>query len=251
MTTSIEPVVLPQTPSVPVSTATPQAAQYFTAEQVEAVRQQEKDKLYSRIQNTDTQLAEFKSVVDQLKADKEVRDAELETQRKAAEDANKKAAESKLTAEQLVAKRETELASQQEKFQKDMDFKLAVMAKEQELSRIASYAQRRVSEEIAANNIIPELVKYINGETESDIEAAIATAKEDTAKIVQGVSQLTNPVIPGGVSPTSGPSGPLDTLSGPRQVTPEEIAAMNQTQYRAWREKSGMARSGQGQGLFN
>lgn len=226
------------------------APQYFTAEQMAAARQQEKDKLYDRIQNTDIQLAQFKTALEELKTEKEARDTELETQRQAAADAKKKADEAKLTAEQLVARREEELSAQQAKFQKDMDFKLAVLAKEQEFQKTQSYAQRRVAEEVAANNIIPDLVEYIDGDTESEIEASIAKAKEKTASIVQGAASLTTPPVFNGVSPTGGPSGPLDMLTGPKQLTNEQVAAMNNAQYKKWREESGMARAGSGVGIL-
>lgn len=241
-------------PVIPPVNAPPQtqpSTQYFTAEQVEAIRAQEKDKLYDRMKKTDDQLAAFKSTVDQLKADKDVRDAEIEAQRLAAEDAQRQAAESKMTAEQLIQSREAELKVQQDNFQKDMELKLATMAKEQEFLKLQSYIRTRVAEEIAANTIIPDLVEFIGGESEIDVEASITKVKEKTANIVKGATTLNggSSQLPG-VSPTGSPAGPLDNLSPPRGLSAEEIAKMGMADYAKFRSQSGIDRAGNGQGLF-
>jgi len=248
---TLEPIVS-STPPVVVNIP-PQnpPAQYFTADQVEEIRRQEKDKLYDRIKKSEDQLAAFKTTVDQLTTDKASRDAELETQRKAAEEAQRREEESKLTAQQLIEAREAELKTQQESFQKDMDLKLATMAKEQAFLQLQSFIRTRVAEEIAANTIIPDLVEYIGGNTEEEVEVSITKAKEKTANIVKGATTLTgsSPQLPG-VSPTGSPAGQLDNLSGSRQRTAEEIANMSMSEFQQFRKQSGLDRAGNGQGLF-
>jgi hypothetical protein len=249
---TLEPIVS-STPPVVVNIPpqNPPPAQYFTADQVEEIRRQEKDKLYDRMKKSEEQLAAFKTTVEQLTADKDSRDAEIETQRKAAEEAQKREAESKLTAQQLIEAREAELRTQQETFQKDMDLKLATMAKEQEFLQLQSFIRTRVAEEIAANTIIPDLVEYIGGNTEEEVEVSITKAKEKTANIVKGATTLTgsSPQLPG-VSPTGSPAGQLDSLSGPRQHSAEEIANMSMSEFQQFRKQSGLDRAGNGQGLF-
>jgi hypothetical protein len=218
------------------------ADQYFTKEQLEAARQQEKDKLYGKLQKTEEQL---KSLLE----DKAARDAEVEAARSAAADAAKKEQESRLTAEQLIAAREAEFRKQQEEFKSQMDLQLATMKKEQEFLRLQSYIQRRVNEEIQAANIIPDLVEYISGNTEEEVELSISKAVEKTANIVKGAMTLSSPVS--GVSPTGGPSGPLDSLGGTRQPTNEEIAQMSMAEYSKFRVQSGVDRMGNGRGLFS
>lgn len=241
------PPVIPVNPPV----QQPPAAQYFTADQVEAIRQQEKDKLYDRMKKTDDQLNAFKTTVDQLTADKATRDAEVEAQRKAAEDAQKREAESKLTAEQLIQAREAEFKTQQEQFQKDMELKLATMSKEQEFLKLQSYIRTRVAEEIAANTIIPDLVEFVGGNSEAEVDASITKVKEKTANIVKGATTLTGgaPQLPG-VSPTGSPAGSLDNLTPPRGLSAEEISKMGMADYAKFRSQSGIDRAGNGQGLF-
>lgn len=251
-----EPTITPGTPAPPVNInfppqPAPPSGQYFTAEQVEEIRRQEKDKLYDRMKKSEDQLNAFKDTVEQLKADKDARDAELEAQRKAAEEAQRREAESKLTAEQLIQAREAELKAQQEQFQKDMELKLATMAKEQEFLKLQSYIRTRVAEEIAANTIIPDLVEFVGGNSEDEVEASITKVKEKTANIVKGATSLTggNPQLPG-VSPTGSPAGPLDNLSPPRGLSAEEISKMGMADYAKFRSQSGIDRAGNGQGLF-
>lgn len=230
---------------------TPPIQQYFTAEQLEAARQQEKDKLYSKMQKTDEQLNQFKVTVEQLVADKTAREAEVETQRQATADAIQKEKDAKLSAQELIEAKEAELKKQQAEFQKNMDIKLAAMQKEQEFLRLQSFTRTKVAEEIAANTIMPELVEYISGNTEQEVEASILKAKEKTATIVKGATTLTGGNLnPGGVSPTGGPSGPLDMLGGPRELTAEDIAKMDMNQFAEYRKQSGLSRAGNGQGLF-
>jgi hypothetical protein len=227
------------------------APQFFTAADIEAARRQEKDKLYDQIERQKTQLDEFKTTVDSLVSDKKARDDELARQQKAVADAAASAQAEKLTAQELIAQKQAEWEQQQAQLKAEMDLKLAGMQKEQEFLRVKSYAQRRVNEEINAGNIIPDLAEYIDGADEQEIEASITKAKEKTNSIVMGAAKMTAPV-PGGVSPTGGPSGPLDNLSGPRQITLEELQAMpvNSPEYLALRKRQGLDRAGNGQGLF-
>ena len=131
-----------------------------------------------------------------------------------------------------------------------MELKLATMEKEQSFLRLQSFIQRRVAEETSANTIIPELVEFIGGNNEDEVEASINKVKEKTANIVQGAITLSAPQTPTGVSPTGGPTGLLDNLSQTREPTANEIAGMNMEQYRAYREQRGISGAGNNRGLF-
>jgi hypothetical protein len=138
----------------------------------------------------------------------------------------------------------------QEKFRTDMEFRIAEMAKEQEFLRIQSYARQRVAEEIANATIMSELAEYITGESEAEIEASIGRAQEKTASIVQGAQSMfsSGPV---GVSPSGGPSGIMDGISGPRQYSREEVERMPMKDYAVYRVQQGIDRAGSGRGLLN
>lgn len=229
----------------------PPAQQYFTAEQLEAARQQEKDKLYGRINQQDEIINQFKSQLTDLQADKEARDKAIADAAKAAEEAQRREEEAKLSVEERIRVREAELTAQQEKFSQEMELKLTMMQKEQEFLRLQAYIQRRVAEETAANTIIPELVEFIGGSNEGEVETSITKVKEKTANIVKGAATLTAPSMPTGVSPTGGPAGPLDNLGGPKQYSKDDIAKMDMPTYAAWRQQQGIAGAGNNRGMFN
>jgi hypothetical protein len=238
------------TPPIVIQNQLPEG-QYFTADQLEAARQQEKDKLYGRLQDQEGKLQAFQSQLEELNRDKETREAEAKRLTDEAAAARRAEEESKLSAQELVKAREAELRQQQEAFQSQMELKLATMQKEQEFLQLQSYTQRRVAELIAADEVIPDLVEFIGGNTVDEVEASITKVKEKTANIVKGAATLTAPGMPNGVSPTGGPSGLLDGISGSREFTPQEIAGMSMEQYRAYREQRGLDRAGNNRGMFS
>jgi len=237
-------------PISPYATMTQQEPRYFTAEDLERARQQEKDKLYDRLQKTDAQLNEFKTTVESLAADKQARDKELENQKQTALAAAKKLEDEKLSAQQLLEKRQSEFELQQKMLRDEMELKLTTMQREQDFLRKRAYIQKRINEEVNAATIIPDLAEYITGDTEEEIEASIQKAKDKTASIITGAQSLTSPSSPMGTSPTGTPFSPLDNLSGPRQYTSQQIQAMNNTEFSEYRKLIGLDRAGSGRGLF-
>lgn len=227
---------------------TPQS-RYYTEADLERVRQQEKDKMYDRLNKQQEMLNTFKSTVDELKAEKDARAAEVAEQQRVVAEAKRRAEEEKLSYQELVAKREAELNQQLEQQRLEMENKIALWQKEQYYLNLKGYAQRRVAEEVAAANIIPDLAEYITGNSEEEIESAIAKAREKTESIVKGAQTLTAPVPPG-VSPTGAP-GIMNIPSGPRQYSRDDIANMSMAEYANYRRQQGMDRRGNGQGLFS
>lgn len=233
--------------------------EYFTAEQIAAARQQEKDKLYPQLEQLKAQNAEFQTQLEALNSAEAARKAAAD---KAAADQaalDKTAAEQKMSVAELMESRERELADRQAAFEAEQARKLqeletqqALLQRETEFQAVASYTQRRVLEERAARSIIPELEDFIDGKTVEEVEASITRLKEKTAKIMSEATG--NPPVPPntGVSPTGlSPAGPLDTLAGQsQQPTAEEIKAMDNDQYAAYRKQIGMDRAGNNQGLM-
>jgi hypothetical protein len=232
----------------------PPTDQYFTAAQLEAARQQEKDKLYPRLTAAEELAKSMKTEIDALKAKEDQRQAELDKQKAdadaAAKAAAKAAAEDKMTAAQLIAAREKDLLDRQAMFEQTMLLKQAELEKEQKFLALRDLISRRVNEETAQDNIAPEFLDYITGNTEAEVEASITKAKEKTASIAAARAGLT-PRLPG-VSPTGfGPTGPLDQFTGQTQeLTPEQINAMSMEEYKAYRTARGIDKAGKGQGMF-
>lgn len=229
------------TPVITTPVSTP--VQYFTADQLEAARTQERDKLYATQERLKDQNKAMETQLAELTADKESRDKQAADAAALAKAEAKKAADAKLSAEELIAARDAEWQKQKDEFQAQMDLDRAFMQKEHDLMKLAAYAQRRVAEEIAADSIAPQLVDYITGNSEEEIEASIATAKQKTESILESVTSQAPPRVPG-VSPTGfGPSGPLDTFQGQRQFTADEIKNMSMDDYARYRGALGTGRN--------
>lgn len=240
--------VLPQQVPTP---ADPQ--QYFTAAQLEAARQQEKDKVYGRITAAEEQAKVFKDELETLKAKEAQREAEAARQQAEAEEATKKAAEEKMSAAELIASRERELLARQAKFEEEMRVKQAVLEKEQQFLQLQSYTQTRVAEEVAQDNIAPEFLDYITGNSKEEIDASITKAVEKTASIAEAKAKAgLTPQLPG-VSPTGfGLTGPLEQFLGQQQqeLTPEQISALSMPEYAEYRKLRGIDKAGKDRGMF-
>lgn len=229
----------------------PPAGQYFTAEQLEAARQQEKDKLYDRIEKMNLQLESFKSEVDTYKSEREAAKAEADRLAREAEEATRKETEAKMSVQELITAKQAEwdaqLASQKEELARAQ----ALMEKERQFLSLTAYTQKRVAEEVAADTIAPELLDFIGGNSEAEVEASITKVKEKTASIVAGMTGQSPRVTPG-VSPTGfAPTGPLDTLTGTRQLSQQDISNMSMSEYAKFRQQSGIDKAGNNKGLFN
>jgi DNA repair exonuclease SbcCD ATPase subunit len=254
MTTPLQPQVtnLGTDQGAPVSVNYQPETRYFTEADLERARQQEKDKLYERLEKTTAQLNEFKATVDSLAADKKVRDDELAKQQQTAREEAKRLEDEKLSALELLERRQAEFEQKQAQLREDMEMRLTIAAKEQELLQLKSYIQRRINEEVNATTIIPDLVEYIDGATEEEVEASIKKAKDKTTAIVNAAMGTSSPSIPMGTSPTGAPFSPLDNLSpSNRELTREQIAQMSMKEYAAYRDQRGISRAGSGRGLFS
>lgn len=239
------PIPQPAPQSVP-----PVQPQYFTADQLEAARQQEKDKVYGRLTKAEQQAETFKTELDALKARQEAYDAKVAKEQADADEARRKAEEDKMSAAELIAAKEQELIARQQAFEANMLAKQALLEKEQQFLTLRDFTSRRINEEMAQDNIAPEFLDYINGNTEEEIEASITKAKEKTASIVSQVNggQTRLP----GVSPTGfSPTGPLEQFTGQQQEpTLAQLQAMSMDEYAAYRRTAGIDRAGKDRGMF-
>lgn len=250
-----------QTISVPAQTPAPQQPvmpqvappqQYFTAEDLERARQQEKDKLYARLESADQKVQAFQTDLDSMKAERQAEKDALAAQQAAAVAAQQKADEEKLTVTELIAKRDSEWQQEKEQLKQQMETERVIAQRDRELFQLQSFIQRRVAEEVAQDNIAPEFVDLITGNNEAEVESSITRMKEKTASIVAGMGGSRTPASSPGVSPAGfAPSGPLDNITGTRQYTAEQIKAMNAQEYATFRAQVGIDRAGNNTGLFN
>jgi len=226
----------------------------FTESDVERIRQQEKDKLYKRLEESDGRV---KSLEDQLTT--------LSDEHKSSKDAAEKLAayeaevakqreEEELSAKELIARRETEFnekinsveAEWQErlaKIEEEREAQDAMLDKERRFRELEEYRLRAMQQE--EEYIIPELRDLVSGTTEEEIDNSIAILKDRSSAILEAIQQSAPSGLRG--SPvTAPPVGPMETQTEQQQtLSAEDIRNMPMDQYMQMRDRLLKARPSQ------
>lgn len=209
-------------------------ARTYTDEDIQKARQEEKDKLYSKIENSDKRFKELQSQLKALQEAEAQRQATLEEQRKAAEEAQRKAREEELSAKELIQLKEQEWQTQLAAIQQERENERLMLQKEREFAQLQSYINKRVNEEQQAQTIAPELLDLVNGNNQEEVERSIVTLREKTQAILSNVqaAQTAAQAQMRGVS-TAGysTSGPMDTDPAQRQISHEELQNMSMSEW--------------------
>jgi len=216
----------------------------YTEEDLRKVREQEKSKLYPQIES-------LKEELNSLKQDRESRLEEEARLRAEAEAEAKRRAEEEMDVRELLTAKEQEWAERLETERQERETAFALLDRERQFNEIQNYRSARLEEE--RDNIIPELLDLISGNTAEEIEESIAGLKGRSSRILESAQQAMSSARREmtGSRVTSPPSGPLDTNSEQQTFTAEQIAAMSVSEYAKYRGKLlGQAASERGKGLF-
>lgn len=238
-----EPVFTIPTPPVE---AQPPAEARFTAADIERAREQEKNKLYARLQALEEQNRTFVSEAEAQRKEREDRlAAEAEAQRQAAE-AQRLAAEAEMSAKDLLAQRDAEWSERFNRIEREREEERALFEKDRQFADLQQYTQRRVAEE--RDNIAPELLDLVNGNTPDEIEASLANLKGKTEAILQSVqqAQIQARSQMRGVSPTGySTTGPMDSEPGHKTLSLNDIRQMPMDQWAQIRGSLGIGNAAQ------
>lgn len=216
----------------------------YTEEDLRRVREQEKSKLYPQIDNLKEELA-------LLKKEREERLAEQQRQQEEAEAEARRKAEEEMDVRDLLRNKEQEWTAQLEAERLEREKAFALLEKERSFAELTEYRNMRIAQE--QDNIIPELVDLISGNTPDEIEASIAGLKERSSRILDSAQQAMQSARREmtGSRITAPPTGPLDTNSENQQFTAEQLSAMSVSEYAKYRTKLlGQAAAARGKGLF-
>jgi hypothetical protein len=203
---------------------------FYTDDDLAKVRSQEKDKLYPEIER-------LKEEVLSLKKDKEEKAA-----RKAAEaiekaEKNKAKFENDLDAKELLKLKEAEWQEQLARERSERETAFALLERERDYAELQTYRQRILEQE--RDNIIPQLVDFIQGSTPEEINNSVEQLKERSASILESaqaaLTQQRREQV--GTKATLPPSGPLENNSEQRMPTADEIAAMPMNEYAKYRSR--------------
>jgi len=200
----------------------------YTEEDLKKVREQEKSKLYPQIDS-------LKEELNLLKKEREERLAEAERLRHEAEEEARRKAESEMDTRQLLELKEKEWAKQLEEERQERQKAFSLFERERQYSELQEYRNRRLAEE--QENIMPELLDLVTGNTPDEVEQSITGLRERTSRILESAQsamqnarrEMTGTRV---TSPT-----PLENNSDQQQFTAEQIASMSVTEYAKYRDR--------------
>lgn len=151
----------------------------------------------------------------------------------------------------MLKTKEQEWQEQLERERQERERAFALLEREKAFADLQSYRTQRLDQE--RENIIPELIDLITGNTQEEVEASIEGLKERSARILesaQSAMQNARKEMTGS-RVTAPPTGPMDTNMEQNQFTAEQIAAMSVTEYAKYRGKLlGKTASDRGKGIF-
>lgn len=214
----------------------------YTEEDIRRVREQEKSKLYSR-------LDKMQEEVETLRREREDR-LRLEQEREQAEaEARRQAEEQDMDIRDLLSKKEQEWQDRLAEIEAERERDRALLEQERQYAELTAYLSRRVEEE--RDNILPELIDLVSGNTPEEIDASIESLKARSDRIfesAQEAMQSTRREVSG--ARVTLPS-PVENPSENAQFTPEDIRNMSLQDYAKHRQRLlSRQAQGQSQGLF-
>ncbi|MFE2101462.1 hypothetical protein [Streptomyces sp. NPDC059468] len=247
-----EPVVV--VPAAVVEPPAPAPAEpRFTADDIQRARQEEKDKLYKRLQTVEEQNKKFLDEIEAQRKAREEAQAEEARKRQEAEEAARRQREEDMSAKDLLAQKEQEWSQRFEQIERQREEERLLFQKEQEFNNLQQYIQRRVGEE--TNEIAPELLDFVGGNSPEEVEASIATVKAKTQAILESVQQaaIQQRATMRGVSPTGySTTGPMDTDPGTKSYSLSDLRDMPMSEYAKIRGQLGVGNAAQNQrGLYS
>jgi predicted lactoylglutathione lyase len=237
--------------AIPAQENPSEVGSVYSAEDIAKAREQEKAKLYPQMEKMKEELSSLKKAREEQaakEAEREQRNAE-ELVRKEAQ--KKEEEESELSFKDLLKKKEQEFQAQLEAERLERERAFALLEQERKFQEVMNYRQQRVEQE--RENIVPELIDLIDGNSADEVEQSIAMLKEKSARILSSAQQAMQSARQqmAGTRITNPAAGPLDNDSEQKSYSPDSIREMSLADYAKQRAKLlGTAASNRGQGLF-
>ena len=227
----------------------------FSEEDVHKIRQQEKDKMYKRLEDADMRVKTMEEQLAILSQEREAAIKQAEERAKAEAEALRQREMEELSAKDLLAKREEEFNQRLNQVEEEWKTRFneletqrqaqeALLEKERYLQSLESYRQRRLHEE--QETIIPELRDLVSGNNEEEIENSISVLRDRSSAIIESIQQASQPTRLRGAPVTAPPTGPLENQQEYQTMTAEDIRNMPMDQYVKMRERLLSARSPRG-----
>lgn len=231
----------------------------FTEDEVTAIRRQEKDKLYKKLEEESSRVKNLEEQLSVIAAEREAARKEAEERARQEQEILRQREAEELSAKELLARREDEFNSRIKQIEEEFTSRLseverqrqaqeALLEKERQIQAIEVYRQRRITEE--QETIIPELRDLISGNSEEEIEGSIAVLRDRSYAIIQSIQQATQQSRLRGTPVTAPSTGPLENQTEYQTMTAEDIRNMPMDQYVKMRERLMAATRGNNRGRF-
>jgi hypothetical protein len=208
--------------------AAPDAPKGYTEEDLKKVREQEKSKLYPQIDS-------LKEELTLLKKEREERLAEATAREAAAQEEARKKAESEMDVRQLLETKEKEWAEKLDAERLEREKAFTLLERERQYSELSEYRNRRLEDE--RDNIIPELVDLISGNTPDEIENSITGLRERSSRILESAQAAMQNARKEMTGTRVTSPAPMENNSDQQQFTAEQIASMSVTEYAKYRDR--------------
>lgn len=215
-------------PPVPPAQVSGQSdPKFYTEEDLAKAREQEKSKVYRRLETLQETVARLEAEADERqRLEKEAREADARRQQEVEE--------SEMSAKDLIAKKEAEWAAQQDELRQQIDAERALRQRESEFAQLMEVRQQIVAE--YQDRVAPELLDLIQGDSAESIQASAEDMAARTERILaqtQEAMQNARQQMPTArvTAPATG-----ENAGANRVFTPEEIQSMSMADYAKHRQ---------------
>jgi hypothetical protein len=212
------------TTSTTTTADTGKIAGKYTEEDLARVRQQEKDKLYP-------QLETLKEMVSRLEKEREEREAAEQAAIRAAEESVRLKTESETDLRTLLSQKDQEWQARIDAERAERESAFALLDREREYQALEEFRHNQIV--AAQDDILPELLDLVKGNSQEEIATSINSLKERSARILESAQTAMQSARRDMVgSRVTAPSiGPMDTQTDHQQFTPDSIRAMSINEY--------------------
>ena len=238
--------------ALPVQENSSEVGSVYSADDIAKAREQEKAKLYPQMEKMKEELSSLKKAREEQAAKEAEREQRIAEELVRKEAQKKEEEESELSFKDLLKKKEQEFQSQLEAERLERERAFALLEQERKFQEVMNYRQQRVEQE--RDNIVPELIDLIDGNSADEVEQSISMLKEKSARILSSAQQAMQSARQqmAGTRITNPAAGPLDNDSEQKSYSPDSIREMSLADYAKQRAKLlGTAASNRGQGLFD
>lgn len=203
------PTFVPPVTAPPADPTTPESRSdaFFTTEQLEKARTEERNKVQAEKARLKAKYDETQVEIAELRAFKEQQEKDRATAEKKAAKARRQDDEKDLSAKEILARRDAERDAERAEWEHRFAQLEAQGRLERQVMELQVYIQRRIAEEQSAKTIAPQFIDYITGASAEEVEKSIELAQTKTAEILAEVTSQRQPTQrPQGVSVSTGPS---------------------------------------------